>query len=91
MRCVFTEQAETDSETSGDYIAQDNPGRALSFIEEIRQRCDRILDTPKAAPQALQLDGLSIRRVVYGRYLVFYATTEEAIVVLRGARDLEWP
>jgi hypothetical protein len=29
-------------EEVGDYIALDNPGRAVSFIREIRQHCEQI-------------------------------------------------
>ena len=39
MRCRFSPLAELDLEEIGDYIARDNPPRALSFIEEIRARC----------------------------------------------------
>jgi hypothetical protein len=42
MRCIFTEEAGKDLETIADYIALDNPARAVSFIQEIRARCSRI-------------------------------------------------
>jgi toxin ParE1/3/4 len=42
MRAHFTPQAEIDLEEVGDYIALDNPARAVSFIREIRQHCERI-------------------------------------------------
>jgi toxin ParE1/3/4 len=35
MRAYFTPQAEIDLEEVGDYIALDNPRRAISFIREI--------------------------------------------------------
>lgn len=35
MRVLFTSLADTDLEEIGDYIAQDNPARALTFIQEI--------------------------------------------------------
>ena len=46
MRAHFTPQAEIDLEEVGDYIALDNPRRAVSFIREIRQHCERIADGP---------------------------------------------
>jgi len=46
MRAHFTPQAEIDLEEVGDYIALDNPRRAVSFIREIRQRCEKIADGP---------------------------------------------
>jgi plasmid stabilization system protein ParE len=42
MCAHFTPQAEIDLEEVGDYIALDNPGRAVSFIREIRQHCEKI-------------------------------------------------
>jgi toxin ParE1/3/4 len=44
MRAHLTPQAEIDLEEIGDYIALDNPKRAVSFIREIRQHCERIAD-----------------------------------------------
>jgi plasmid stabilization system protein ParE len=41
MRAHFTPQAEIDLEEVGDHIALDNPLRAVSFIDEIRQHCER--------------------------------------------------
>ena len=35
MGVLFTPLAETDLEVIGDYIAQDNPARALTFIQEM--------------------------------------------------------
>ena len=46
MRAHFTPQAEMDLEEIGDYIALDNPQRAVSFIREIRQHCYRIAIGP---------------------------------------------
>ncbi len=37
MQLLVTPQAEQDLEVIGDYIAQDNPVRASSFIVELRE------------------------------------------------------
>lgn len=90
MRCLLTEQAEADLEALGDYIAQDNPARAVTFVQEVRERCDTIAATPEAAPVAFRIDGIAVRRIVFGRYLIFYSVTVDSTVVLRvlhGARD----
>jgi toxin ParE1/3/4 len=36
MRVVISPLAERDLEAIGDYIAEDNPARALSFVAELR-------------------------------------------------------
>jgi toxin ParE1/3/4 len=46
MRAHFTPQAEIDLEEVGDYIALDNPRRAVSFIREIREHREKIADGP---------------------------------------------
>ena len=42
MRLVFLPQAEMDLEAIGDYIALDNPRRAISFVRELRGQCRNI-------------------------------------------------
>jgi plasmid stabilization system protein ParE len=37
---VITEEAEADLERIGDAIAMDKPLRALSFVRELRERCE---------------------------------------------------
>jgi toxin ParE1/3/4 len=49
-RLVFSPRAEVDLEEIGDYIARDNPARAISFLDEVRARCDRIAATPASYP-----------------------------------------
>jgi toxin ParE1/3/4 len=50
MQCVFSPLAEFDLEEIGDYIARDNPARAVSFIRDIREKCIKITAMPEAAP-----------------------------------------
>jgi toxin ParE1/3/4 len=55
MRLAFSQQAEIDLEDIGDYIARDNPLRALSFVRELREQCRRIAETPLAFPARSEL------------------------------------
>ena len=50
MRVLITAEAEADLESIGDYIARDNPVRALSFVRELYQLCLDIAETPQAWP-----------------------------------------
>ena len=82
MGLVFTASAEMDLEAIGDYIALDNPTRALTFIQEIRKRCELIVASPRGAPLYEGLpDGL--RQISFGRYLIFYKQVDTDIVVIR--------
>ena len=49
MPCSFSPLAEIDLEEIADYIARDNPRRALSFVRELRERCEKIAAFPEAA------------------------------------------
>lgn len=89
---VFSESAETDLEGIGDYIALDNPGRALSFVVEIRGRCAQLAKFPNAFALVPRYERHGIRRMVHGNYLIFYRVGSESIEILRilsGAVDYE--
>ena len=72
MRAYFTPRAEIDLEEIGDYIALDNPKRALTFIQEIRQHCERIGDRPMGYVARPDL-GDTIRICAHGNYLIMSA------------------
>lgn len=48
----LTAEAESDLEQIGDYMAQDNPKRALSFVLELRDKCLSLAETPWGFPLA---------------------------------------
>ena len=92
MRCRFTPLAEADLEAIGDDIARGNPRRALTFVQELRERCAKIVHMPRAAPLRPEL-GEGIRVVTFGRYLICYSERDpDQVVVERivhGARNLK--
>ena len=47
MALLFSPLAALDLASIGDYIAQDNPMRALTFVEEIKAQCQKILIAPE--------------------------------------------
>ena len=83
MKVIFTKQAETDLEQIADYIALDNPIRALSFIEEIEQKCLSIGDIPKAFPIVSELIELGIRKRVYQNYSIFFCIESNQVFIIR--------
>lgn len=91
MFCVFSPRAELDLEAIGDYIALDNPQRAVSFIHEIQEQCSKIAEMPLAFPLRPEL-GEGFRMVVVKSYLIFYRIEEETIRIeriLHGARNIQ--
>jgi len=90
MRLVFSRLAEKDLEEIGDYIAADNPARALRFVREIRRHCGEIATSPLAYVARPEL-GPQIRACPHGRYLIYFQALDDQIVIARvlaGARDL---
>ena len=90
MGVLFTPLAQADLEEIGDYIAQDNPGRALTFIQEIRAQCQKIGQSPlgyRARPEL----GEGIRSCPFGNYVILYRPQAPDLLVIRvlhGAMDL---
>ena len=76
----------------GDYIAADNPARAISFVAEIEAVIlGKIANRPASYPARPELaPGLRVAR--HGRYLIFFiheVDRIEIVRVLHGSRDLE--
>ncbi|MCB1447223.1 MAG: type II toxin-antitoxin system RelE/ParE family toxin [Rhizobiaceae bacterium] len=92
MKVVFTEGARQDLLAIGDYIARDNPLRALSFTDELEDRCMSLERFPNAYPILARRLQSNIRRMVHGNYSIFYSVlsdTVSIIHVLNGAMDYE--
>jgi toxin ParE1/3/4 len=90
LQLLFSPLSERDLEEIGDYIARDNPQKAVSFIRGIREQCAKITANPAAAPLRHEL-GEGIRMVPYGNYLIFYTADINDIRierVLHGARNI---
>ena len=69
MILEFTSEAEGDLEQIADYIAEHNPRRALSFIRELRTRCEDLILHPNSFALVPRYEQHRIRRRVHGNYL----------------------
>jgi toxin ParE1/3/4 len=72
------------------YIAQDNPTRALTFVDELENRCGAIGNAPGIGTARPEL-GDGIGMFPHGRYLIFYRETHRAVRIERimhSARDV---
>ncbi|MDP2119566.1 MAG: type II toxin-antitoxin system RelE/ParE family toxin [Hoeflea sp.] len=90
MILEFTSEAENDLEQIADYIAKDNPRRALSFVRELRNKCEDLVNSPNGFALVPRYEHHGIRRRVHGKYLIFYRVENEKVVivhVLNGATD----
>ncbi len=92
MIVVVTAEAEADLEQIAAYVAEQSPRSALTLVRELRERCESLLDAPRGYPLVPRYEHLGIRRRPFGRFLIFYRVSQDAIEVihiLHGARDYE--
>jgi toxin ParE1/3/4 len=92
MIVVITGEAEDDLQSIGNWIARENPARALTFLREIRRCCEALIDAPRGYVLVPRYEHLGIRRRVYRDYVIFYRIVGdriEVLHVLHGARDYE--
>jgi toxin ParE1/3/4 len=91
MQATFTREARADLREIALRIADHNPVRAFSYVDEIDARCLRIGEFPHAGPPRPQW-GEGIRIAIHGKYVIVYRVRDETVQVLRvvhGARDLD--
>ena len=87
---IILPAARADLIEIGDFIAQDDPRRALSFVAEIEGRMREAAERPMSFPARDDLhEGLRAAR--HRRYLIFFVEEGDEVRVVRvlyGARDL---
>lgn len=82
MRLELSPLAEKDLEAIGDYIALDSPGNALRFIQALQDQCQKIAKAPAAYVARPEL-GDGLRSCAYGRYVIFFRSTDETVRIER--------
>lgn len=90
MIVVVTDEAALDLERIGDAIAQDNSGRAVTFVRELRVSFEGLGEFPRAYPLVPRYEDSGVRRRVHGNYLIFYRIgidTIDVLHVIHGAMD----
>lgn len=84
MKVVFTLAAETDFESIGDFIALDNPLRAISFVRELRIACEGLASFPRRFPLAESFEAAGVRRRSYRSYAILYRMGDsDRVTILR--------
>jgi len=92
MRVGLSATALLDLSAIGEFIAEANPARAETFVEEITDRCQRLGFMPNAHPLIPRHEESGIRRYPFREYLILYRIVEQEVEILRvvhGARDLD--
>jgi plasmid stabilization system protein ParE len=90
MRIEFSSFVETDLDTIADYIAQDNPTRAVSFLQEIGAQIHAVGQNPLLYQLRPEI-GEGARMAIVGRYVILFRVIGDAVRIERvvyGSRDL---
>jgi toxin ParE1/3/4 len=90
MRVELSRFVEGDLEAIADYIAQDNPTRAESFIREIGAQIRAVGRNPLRYQLRLEI-GEGARMAIVGRYVVLFRVIRKTVRIERvvyGGRDL---
>jgi toxin ParE1/3/4 len=91
MRITFSPRSVLDLEEIGDYIARDNPQRAVTFLGELEEHCHRIRLSPLAFPLREDL-APTLRMAPHGNYVIFFDVQKDTVRIeriLHGARRLQ--
>ena len=89
MKVRFSPAAQADLLDIALFIAQDNPTRALTFVDELESKCDTLGGAPGIGTARPEL-GAGIRVLPHGRYLIFYREAMQGLRIeriLHSARD----
>jgi toxin ParE1/3/4 len=89
-RLVYSRSAEIDLVAIFDFIAHDNPRRAASYVEEIRQACRNLCDTPHLGIERSDLRSGIRTLSLWRQIIVAYALPPGRVQILRivsGRRD----
>ena len=92
MKVVIADEAKADLVNIGEFIHPHNSVRAITFVEELLDRCSALSDMPRAYPLIPRYERYGIRRCVHHDYLIFYRISKdivEVIHILYGARNYE--
>jgi len=91
MKLSISSVAENDIEQIGDYIAKDNPRRALNFVKTLYKQCEKIVQSPLLYRLHPELDK-NIRACIYRKYIIFFQCNDNEFLIVRvlhGTMDIK--
>lgn len=89
MNIVFSPEALDDLFEIADWIAADNPARAMSFVDELQDRCFGLAAQSRRFPVVCETWRGPLHKMTHAGYLVFYLVgrSVEIVRVVHGSRD----
>lgn len=80
MEIIWSPQSIEDIEKIGDFIAVDNPNRAVSFVEDLISSIERLSDYPESGP--IVEENPVFRQIVYFGYRIIYQFRSKKILII---------
>ncbi|MCB0368625.1 MAG: type II toxin-antitoxin system RelE/ParE family toxin [Bdellovibrionales bacterium] len=80
MEIVWSPLSINDLEEIGDFIAQDNPDRAVKFVDELITSVERLVKFPESG-QIVEENPI-FRQVVYQGYRLIYQFRSKKILII---------
>ncbi|MGK5082380.1 type II toxin-antitoxin system RelE/ParE family toxin [Bdellovibrionota bacterium FG-1] len=82
MKVVWTEPARDRLVEIEDFIAQDSPDRAVSFVLELIEQADKLVDFPDSGRFVPEDEKQVARELIYEGYRIIYCVRERSVYVL---------
>jgi toxin ParE1/3/4 len=89
---VVTAEAEGGSGANRSVCRRAKPAERAHVGPRVAERCESLLDAPHGYPLVPRYEHLGIRRRPFGRFLIFYRVSPDAIEIIdifHGAREYE--
>ncbi|GAO53686.1 type II toxin-antitoxin system RelE/ParE family toxin [Novosphingobium sp. MD-1] len=83
MKVTLSTRARHDLEGIRNYIEKDNPARAISFVNELRDAAKRLIEMPRAFPLVPRYEPHGIRRRSHKGYGILYSVEPDRIFIHR--------
>jgi toxin ParE1/3/4 len=82
MKILWSPLAIDRASEIAQYIAQDNPDAAESWINSVFEKVEHLKDFPESGRIVPETDNMTIRELIYGNYRIIYRVEEKRLSVL---------
>jgi len=90
MRIIYTTEAKKQLLQIKQYISQDNPPRAISYLKQIKTKIEILGKYPYIGKINATMDIHSIREFIVFGYKVIYKINEKSITILAICKYIDF-
>jgi toxin ParE1/3/4 len=90
MNYRISDEAQRDLANIGQHIAQDNPARAVSFVDELTAKFRLVAERPLSFPARAEWHP-ALRSALHRPYIIVFRVADDHVDIVRvfhGARDI---